>query len=103
MTIACTAEIEAALAKQSQQRGLTPDELAQQILRDGLGLNARTDLAVNGAAEVEEEEGTLADMLAGYIGVIDSRDYVPGGARLSEDTGRKFAAGMLEKKRLGKL
>jgi len=41
-----------------------------------------------------EESTTLADFLQGYVGVLHSCEYVPGKARLSEDSGRKFAAGL---------
>ena len=41
-----------------------------------------------------EEPATLADFLQGYVGVLHSSEYVPGGARLSEDSGRKFAEGL---------
>jgi len=41
-----------------------------------------------------EEPATLADFLQGYVGVLHSSEYVPGGARMSEDSGRKFAEGL---------
>ena len=41
-----------------------------------------------------ETPATLADFLQGYVGVLHSSEYVPGGARLSEDSGRKFAEGL---------
>jgi hypothetical protein len=41
-----------------------------------------------------EAPATLADFLQGYVGVLHSSDYVPGGAQLSEDSGHKFAEGL---------
>lgn len=41
-----------------------------------------------------EEPTSLADFLHGHVGVLHSSEYVLGGARLSEDSGRKFAAGL---------
>ena len=46
---------------------------------------------------------TLADFLHGYVGVIDSSEYIEGGAQLSQDTGKKFAQLMVEKREKGKL
>jgi prevent-host-death family protein len=41
-----------------------------------------------------EEPATLADFLKGYVGILHSSEYAPGGARMSEDSGRKFAEGL---------
>ena len=46
---------------------------------------------------------TLGDWLEGYIGTFDSREHVPGGAHMSEDAGRKFADGLEEKRKQGRL
>ena len=40
---------------------------------------------------------SLADRLEGYIGVIDSSEYVDGLSNLSENTGEKFAQLLLQK------
>ena len=45
-----------------------------------------------------ETQGTLADFLQGHIGILHSSEYIPGGARMSEDSGKKFAQGMLKKR-----
>ena len=45
-----------------------------------------------------EAQGTLADFLQGHIGVLHSSEYVPGGARMSVDSGKKFAAGLLKQR-----
>ena len=42
-------------------------------------------------------ERTLADFLSSHIGVLDSSEYVPGGARMSEASGKKFADGLLKR------
>ncbi len=41
-----------------------------------------------------EQAPTLADFLHGHVGVLHSSEYVPGGARLSEDSRRQFAEGL---------
>ena len=45
-----------------------------------------------------ETQGTLADFLQGHIGILYSSEYMPGGARMSVDSGKKFAAGLLKKR-----
>ncbi len=45
-----------------------------------------------------EEQETLADFLQGHIGVLHSSEYIPGGARMSEDSDKKFAQGMLKQR-----
>ena len=46
-----------------------------------------------------EVQGTLADFLQGHIGILHSSEYIPGGARMSVDSGKKFAAGLLKQRR----
>ena len=43
------------------------------------------NLQHNETAQVEEP-ATLVDFLQGYVGVLQSSEYVPGGARLSENS-----------------
>ena len=45
-----------------------------------------------------EAQGTLADFLQGHIGILHSSEYMPGGARMSVDSGKKFAAGLLKQR-----
>lgn len=45
------------------------------------------------------ETGTMLDFLSGYVGTVNSREFSPDGAHLSEACGRKFAEGMLQKRR----
>ena len=52
---------------------------------------------------VHKETETLADRLTDYIGVLSSSEYVPGGAQMSKDTGKKFAEGMVKKREEGHL
>lgn len=53
--------------------------------------------------EQQAAQGTLADFLQGHIGVLHSSEYMPGGARMSVDSGKKFAAGLLKKRQQEKL
>jgi hypothetical protein len=99
MTIALTPELEAALAHYSQQRGLTPDELAQQLLRDKLNeLEQAASPAVTASDVFPESEGTLADLFAGRIGVVSGKGIVS-----ARNTGQQFTEILLQKRREGKL
>ena len=46
-----------------------------------------------------EAQGTLADFLQGHIGILHSSEHMSGGARMSVDSGKKFAAGLLKQRR----
>ena len=43
-----------------------------------------------------EAQGTLVDSLQEHIGILHSSEYFPGGARMSEDSDKKFAKGLLK-------
>ena len=94
-TITLTPDLEAALSTQARGRGTTVELLALDILR-------AQSLP---ASPIDEEysDGSLFDSLQDRIGVPDSREFVPGGARLSEETGTKFAAAMEQKRQEGRL
>ena len=96
MTIRLTAEIETALAEAARLQGTTPELLALDCLRQRFVPAAATNCTPNA-------QGTLADFLAGHLGVLASGEVVPGGARMSEDTGGKFAAGLIQKRAQGRL
>jgi hypothetical protein len=87
MIITLTPDIEQALAAEAHKLGRTPEQLALDSLRERF-LSPDGDLSPKG------EQATLADFLRGHLGVLHSSEYVPGGARLSEHSGRKFAAGL---------
>lgn len=46
---------------------------------------------------------TLSEFLDGYVGVLNSSEKVPGGARMSENTGKKFVDGLARKRAAGRL
>ena len=83
MIITLTPDIEQALAAEARKLGCTPEELALDSLRERF-------LAPESDVSLGEEQATLADFLRGHLGVLHSSEYVPGGARLSEDSGQKF-------------
>jgi len=87
MIITLTPDIEQALTVEAPKRGRTPEQLALDSLRDRF-LFPNTDLSL------PSEQTSLADFLRGHIGVLHSSEHVPGGARLSENSDRKFASGL---------
>ncbi len=50
-------------------------------------------------ARPPDKAETLADFLHEHIGVLHSGDFIPGGARMSEASGQKFADGLMNQHR----
>lgn len=46
---------------------------------------------------------TLSAFLGDYVGALHSSEKVPGGVRMSENPGKKFAAGLGKKREAGRL
>lgn len=94
-TIMLTPELEKVTAEQAREMGTTLELLALNKLTEAfLPLNPISD---------DPEGETMADFLRDYIGCIDSREVVPGGANMSEFTGRKFGERLKEKQTAGNL
>jgi hypothetical protein len=96
LTITLPPDIEQALVDYALKQGTKPELLVLDSLRERF-------MPFSTSASPAEREGTLADFLGAHIGVLHSSEHIPGGARLSEDTGRKFAAGMIKKRQQGRL
>lgn len=96
MNITLTPDIERALREEASRLGTTPQALALDSLRDRFVIPQPAEQAA-----VPGE--TLADFLAGHIGVFDSSEHIPGGARMSEDTGRQFTDILVERRKQGRL
>lgn len=96
MIITLPPDIELVLVEQARKQGTTPELLALDSLRERF-------IASPLPKGVTKSEGTLADFLGTHIGVLHSSEHIPGGARMSEDTGKKFAAGMVKKRQQGRL
>ena len=94
-TITLTPELEQAMTEQARLQGTTLEMLAI----DKLNAYFLPALPTESAPEGE----TMADFLKEFIGCIDSREVVPGGANMSEYTGRKFGELMAKKHRERKL
>ncbi len=96
MEIALTPEIKNAVEKEARRQGTTPELVIIGCLRAQF-------VPASPNEKEASEQGTLADFLTGHIGVLASSEHVAGGARMSEDTGKKFAEGLLQKRRQGRL
>lgn len=77
MEITLTPEIEEGLVQQARQLGISPQELALESLRRQFATAPQTEAS----GEVGQ---TLADFLGDTIGALDSGEFIPGGARMSE-------------------
>jgi hypothetical protein len=84
---------ESLLTRAAEARGTTPDILAEELLREQL----QPDESEAPAAENGDGPRTLAEQLADFIGVLDSGEHVPGGARMSVRTGEQFTDAVVEK------
>lgn len=96
MIITLPPDIEQVLVEHARKQGTTPELLVLDSLRERF-------ILPSSSASSAESEGTLADFLGKHIGVLHSSEYLPGGARMSEDTGKKFAAGMVTKRQQRRL
>ena len=93
MAITLPPELERAIEEQARLQGTTPELLAIDSLRKQFLTTSESPPA----------EGTLVDFLGEFIGCIHSSEHVPGGAQMSMDTGKKFAAGMVKKRQKSQL
>ncbi|HLJ55436.1 MAG TPA: CopG family transcriptional regulator [Chthonomonadaceae bacterium] len=74
-------DLDEAIASRARKQGTTPELLIVDKLREQFLPSAQTDPATG---------HSMADFLDGYIGGLHSGEFVPGGAQLSTDTGKKF-------------
>lgn len=88
-TIILPPDIAVPLAEEARKRGTSLEQLALDCLRNQFA-----------APEPPQPGGTetLADFLAGYVGTVSGTTEA-----LSENCGRRFAAGMAEKQQQGRL
>jgi hypothetical protein len=94
MEITLPPDIERVLPEEASKRGTTPELLALDSLRERFLVEPAPEAPAGGYA-------TLAEFLRGHLGVLHSSERVPGGARMSDDSGRQFTAGLLEKRQQG--
>ncbi len=83
MSIDLTPDLESALADAARRQGTTSDLLAEAYLRE------RLDVRRHEGSRPESK--SLADFLAGYVGVIGDAAGAGEENNRAEDTGRRFA------------
>jgi len=93
ITITLPPDLEKTVNEKAQEQGTTPELLILDELR----------LRFSPVQSAAPQEGTLADFLGEFIGSIHSSEVIPGGAQMSTNSGKKFAAGMSKKRQAGKL
>ena len=91
MRITLIPGIESAFIKEARRQRTTPEILAINYLQKRFVPSETPEPPA-------ERQETLADFLAGQIGVLASGERVPGGARLAENSGDKFAAELVKKR-----
>ncbi|MBI4752875.1 hypothetical protein HY793_00670 [Candidatus Desantisbacteria bacterium] len=96
MQVTLTHDIENVITEWAHKQGTTPEMLVINTLRE------RFVSPVVNRLQIEKQE-TLADFLVGHIGVLSSSEHIAGGARMSENCGKKFASGVIKKRQDGKL
>lgn len=94
MNITLTPDLERTLTEQARKHGTTPE----QIVLDSLRERFSPELAC-GAQSETGRKAALEELLRDHAGVLDSREHVVGGARMSADTGRAFSNILVKKHR----
>ena len=96
MNITLTPDIEQVLRRAARKQGATVESIVLKTLRECF-------FPKESGKQERPEMNSLADMLKGDIGTIDSGEMVQGGARMSENSGKRFADILVEKQRQGKI
>ena len=99
ITITLPPELERIISQRAHQQGTTPELWTLDKLRQSI----EAELPDESTTTADSEGDSMLDFFSGYVGVLHSSEKASGGARMSEDTGRKFAEGMLKKREQGKL
>ena len=94
MELILTPEIENAIKRQADERGISPEQLALEELQR---------LFVPSDETPGEEAESLAEFLDGYIGVLHSGELVEGGAAMSDQTGAQFTRLLMQKREQDRL
>ena len=92
MELILTPDIEQAIIKQSNQRGITPQQLALEGLRQ---------LFAPVVEDTQKRSATLVDFLNGFIGILHSNEFVARGVHMPENAGAQFGQLMTQKRHFG--
>lgn len=85
MNIILTPEIERVLSDLAEKQGTTIELIALKTLRERFF--SKEIKSLRRTTKQQFEAKTLADLLTGYIGKIDSGKIVKGGTQMSKNTG----------------
>ena len=85
-------DIEAPLLDAARDLGTTPEILAIDCLRQ--------QFVSQEESPAPEDAANLAEYLQGFIGVIQSSERTPGGAQMSQQTGKRFTELLLKQREL---
>jgi len=96
VNITLTPDIEQVLSQVAKKQGATVESIILKTLRECF-------FQKESKKTERSEMNNLADMLKEDIGTIDSGEIVQGGARMSTNTGKRFADILAEKHRQGKI
>ena len=83
-------DVEALLAEEARKQGTTPERLALDYLR--------RKFALPSSAETPGSADSLFDFLSGYVGTVSGTSEA-----LSENCGRRFADGLIDRQRQRRL
>lgn len=95
ITIELPPDLEEAVSREAEQKGTTVELLALDALKQRFQ-EPTTPVALPHGV-------TLVEALSDYIGAANTKNIFPEGSTLSENTGRKFAVLMKEKRKQGRL
>lgn len=99
VTITLPPELEKGITERARKQGTTPELWTLDRLHKAL----QNEAVLEGAREPVSEGGSMLDFFEGYIGMLHSSEFVPSGAQMSQDTGRKFAESMHKRQQEDKL
>lgn len=99
MNITLTPEIERIAVDFAKKQGTDVESVVLKTLRDCFFPKEKKSAKKN----VKKLPQSLSDLLAGYVGSIDSGELVDGGLQLSENSGKKFAEVLRKKQQQGKI
>ena len=99
VTITLPPELEKTITERATQQGTTPELWSLKKLQQVV----QAETTASSLPELAPEGETMLDFFAGYVGVLSSSEFTPGGAQMSQDIGRKFGEGMVKKRQEGKL
>jgi hypothetical protein len=95
MNITLTPDIERFANDLAKKQGTDVESIVLKTLRECFFRTQRS--------KTVEQPESLADLLTGYVGAIDSGELAQGGLQLSENSGKRFTELLGRKQQQGKI